>query len=115
MKLQIQGQQLRWRIDEAELATLLAGEPVGDTTGLPGARDWRRALQLVSGDAPCLQCDDDHWLLTLPRAPVERLAQSLPSRDGLSFALMLGNGTPLELRFDVDIRDSRRQRRPPEA
>lgn len=43
MKIQIEGQQLRFRIDEAELAELLAGahgrqrEPVAERAGV---RDW---------------------------------------------------------------------------
>ncbi|MNM78347.1 hypothetical protein D3C81_902450 [compost metagenome] len=50
--------------------------------------------------------------LVLPRGSVEDLAGRLPCRDGLAFALYLDDGTTLQLQFDVDVRDSVRQRGP---
>ncbi len=64
MKVQLQDQSVRLRLDEAELA----------------------------------------------RPAVEALAGRLPCRDGLPFEIALEDGSQLQLQFDVDVRDSVRQR-----
>lgn len=113
MKVQIQGQNLRWRVAEAELALLLGGSHVVDVSVLPGGLNWRRLIVLEAGADARLDISPDGWQLHLPRAAVAQLAENLPSREGLSFLLQLADGVPLALSFDVDVRDSRRQRRSP--
>lgn len=110
MKVQLQGQTLRLRIDEAELARLLDGAPVGNDTQWPDGRVERHELAL--GDAAAWRRDGDGWRVVLNDAEVRAFALRLPSRDGLSLTLPVFGGEPLELLFDVDVRDSVRQRRP---
>ena len=50
--------------------------------------------------------------LVLPRQEVELLAGRLPCRDGLGFGIALDDDSMLQLQFDVDVRDSMRQRGP---
>lgn len=102
MKVQQQGQALRLRIDEAELARLLAGEVVENATRWPDGRV--QAQRVVLAAATAWQRGDDGWCVQLPAAEVRALASRLPSRDGLGFAL---HG--LDLSFDVDVRDSARR------
>lgn len=113
MKLQIEGQHLRVRIGEEELARLLAGEPIDAHTHLAPGLDIGCRLALHGGDAARMGGQPGDWRIDLPDAAVRGLAARLPSRDGLSFPLPTGqpDGT-LTLLFDVDVRDSVRQRRP---
>lgn len=102
MKLQIGGRGLRVRIDEAELASLRAGEALAlaPRVGAHALVDLRVEL----GDAFAFDARDMALRLRLPRADVEAYAASLPRRDGLRFDLP-GDGA-LRLDFEVDVRDS---------
>ncbi|MBB5737780.1 hypothetical protein FHT09_003572 [Xanthomonas arboricola] len=118
MKIQIEAQQLRLRIDEAELAELLAGRTVENLSRLPsgeGARLLRHSVSLSDGDAAC-NCTAEHWQLSVPRNALEEHARQLPSREGLRFSFGTGAGhaeqTTLQVTFDVDVRDSARKRFP---
>ena len=109
MKIQLQDQTLRLRIDEAELAQLLAGAPVGNQTRWPDGHMERQ--QLVLGGNDGWQRDGDGWRVTLSDTEVRAFAARLPTRDGLSLTLPVPGGEPLQLLFDVDVRDSVRHRR----
>ncbi|MBB4132082.1 MULTISPECIES: hypothetical protein [unclassified Xanthomonas] len=118
MKIQLEGQHVRFRIDEAELAELLAGRRVENLSRLPsgqGARLVRHSVSLTGGHAAC-NCANDHWQLSVPRDALEAHARQLPSRDGLSFSFDAGAGhaepTVLHVSFDIDVRDSARKRFP---
>ncbi|MFK2905078.1 hypothetical protein ISP17_14035 [Dyella ginsengisoli] len=110
MKLQFDGQQLRVRIDEEELAVLLRGDAVDAATHAGDAFTLHCTLQLHAQaearmDGPAERCQ-----LHLPEQAVRELASRLPTRDGLQFALP--GATPantLALLFDVDVRDSARR------
>jgi len=110
MKVQLQEQTMRLRLDEAELATLLAGETVENLTRFGGSGGWGTAVSLHGGESAVLLDSGTDCRLVLPRGSVEDLAGRLPCRDGLSFALYLDDGATLQLQFDVDVRDSVRQR-----
>jgi hypothetical protein len=109
MKVQLQEQALRLRIDEAELARLLAGGTLENVTRWPDSRDERQRLAIATQHG--WRRSDDGWQVELADAAVRELAARLPSRDGLSFELALPGGGALEVLFDVDVRDSVRQRR----
>jgi hypothetical protein len=109
MKLQLDGQHLRLRIDEDELGVLLAGGTVEAATQLASALAIRCSLVLSS--QPQAQCAGapDHWQISLPGADVRELAGRLPTRDGLHFELAVAEGVTLALLFDIDVRDSARR------
>jgi len=116
MKIQIEAQQLRFRIDEAELAELLAGRTVDNTSTLPsgqGALLVRHCVNLTNGHAAC-SCDSGHWQLLVPRGLVEEHARQLPRREGLRFTFDTGEGRAdtmaLHVTLDIDVRDSARRR-----
>lgn len=111
MKLQIQAQHLRVRVDEDELAQLLAGEPVMEVTLFGDAFALMYRLRLASLTQPVLSGSADAWIIALPDADVREHAARLPTREGLRFQLSTGTDSdPLELLFDVDVRDSARRR-----
>ncbi len=110
MRIQYDVQQLRVRIDEDELAQLLAGTPLQATT--IASAHWRITARLHLHDQPAPRLDGDasDWTLHLPAADLRALAARLPSRDGLDYLLPVDNGDPLRLLVDVDVHDSRRRR-----
>ncbi len=112
MKLQIQSQHLRVRIDEDELAQLLAGETVVEVTLFGDAFAMMYRLRLMPWPHAALWGSSEWWTVALPEADVREHAARLPTREGLRFLLPTGTDSdPLELLFDVDVRDSVRRRR----
>ncbi|HET7663008.1 MAG TPA: hypothetical protein VFK31_05140 [Rhodanobacteraceae bacterium] len=108
MRVQQQNQSLRLRIDEAELARLLADDAVQNETCWPDGRIERQRLTLA--EQLDWQRDDDGWCVTLPASEVHTLAARLPSRDGLSWEMPVSGKEALRILFDVDVRDSTRKR-----
>lgn len=111
MKLQIETQSLRVRINEDELAMLLTERPVTSITRFSREMTLSCSLRAVPGAAARFSGQADAWLIDLPLGDVRAHAERLPTREGLLFALESGEGEPLELLFDVDVRDSVRHRR----
>ena len=112
MKLQIEAQKLRVRVDEEELARLLAGAPVESRTRFAAAFRMQVTLTLTPQADASLSGQPQAWLIGLPLAAVRGHAASLPNREGLQFTLASAVGElPLQLLFDVDVRDSARRRR----
>ena len=112
MKLQLQGQGVRLRVDEAELAQLLAGETVVNQTLLGSATGFSQSLLLGEDQAPALAVRDGGWQVTLPASAMAKYVETLPCRHALSFELDMGGGALLSLDFEVDVRDSMQARGP---
>jgi hypothetical protein len=108
MRVQLEAQTLRLRIDEAELAQLLAGSVAENRTQLPDGRTEIQQLRLASHLN--WQRHDATWHIGLPESDVRALSERLPSREGLHFDLSITGGGSLQVLFDVDVRDSTRQR-----
>lgn len=106
MKLQLQGQRMRLRLDEAELARLLAGEAIVNATELGQGARFCQSLSLHAATQPALQSTPGEWRVGLPDAAVRAYVQRLPCREALSFELDRGDGVSLWLHFEVDVRDS---------
>lgn len=114
MKVQMQDQSLRLRINEAELARLQSGDEVGNVTRLPGGAVSRQAVLLVDAEAPALVATGAGWVYQLPRELLQPYVARLPCRDGLLARLSVGgDGTELAVEFEVDVRDSVRSRGTP--
>lgn len=119
MKVQLQHQSVRIRLDEDELARLLAGDTLGNLTRFGTAPPWALLVALGEQDAAALVYEGHTPRIVLPAGLIRAYNERLPCRDGLSFALEHGHEL-LKLQFDVDVRDSVRQRgavrrRTPEA
>lgn len=110
MKLQIDNQHLRVRINEHELAQLLAGTPVTSCTQFADAFAQQCELSLGALDVASVTGESAAWRIQLPAGAVRDLAGRLPTRDGLSFVLGGAvESATLTLQFDVDVRDSARR------
>lgn len=110
MKLQISGQQWRLRVSEDELQQLRDGDALVSTSTLPGDAVFRFELALSPVSHASIGKDDKSWKILLPVAAVEAYVQRLPCREGVDFVLPGGMDEPLELAFEVDVRDSARRR-----
>lgn len=108
MRVQMEGQTLRLRVDEAELARLLSGGFAENCTLLPDGRAEIQRIRLA--DALAWQREDSIWNIDIPETDVRALSDRLPSRDGLRFDFRGSAAHPLEVLFDVDVRDSARRR-----
>lgn len=112
MKVQWQAQCLRLRLDEAELAQLQAGQGVENYTQLPGAQAHCMQVHKVDAAAAALVAIPDGWRVDLPALPLQAYVARLPCRDGLVFTLPVAAAAALTVEFEVDVRDSVRQRGP---
>jgi hypothetical protein len=109
MKVQLQQQSVRVRVDEDELARLLAGQTLSNLTRLGSAPPWALLIVLGAQDAATLDHECHAPRIVLPTGLITAYSERLPCRDGLSFILEQGH-EPVKLQFDVDVRDSIRQR-----
>lgn len=108
MKVQLQPGSLRVRLDEVELAALLAREPLRLRTAVGEAPLF--ALRVVLAPAFALEREaDGGWCLALPNDAVATYVATLPRRDALAFEAGVG-ASRLRVDFEVDARDSRRVR-----
>ena len=80
MKVQIQSQSVRLRIDENELAELLAGQWVTSRTDLGALGGFSCALQLHAGEQARLDGSVTALRFALPQEDVLALQQRLPCR-----------------------------------
>ena len=110
MKTQFRQQSLRLRVDEDELARLLAGATVANALQFGDGAGWSLALRLYAGAARVSATAGDCHV-ALPLDAVRELQARLPSREGLCFELPTGSGG-MQLQLDVDVRDSVRRRGP---
>lgn len=108
MKIQFRQQSLRLRVDEDELARLLAGETVTDTLRLGDGAGWSLALRLNAG-AAVISATAGDCQVALPIDAVRELQARLPSREGICFESSTGSDS-VRLQLDVDVRDSMRRR-----
>jgi hypothetical protein len=112
MKMQIEGQHLRVRIDEDELTRLLAGNVIQAHTQFAEAFAIDVSLYLTDTGTASVAGKAHAWQIALPQGDVREHADRLPTREGLRFVLATSVGEEaLTLLFDVDVRDSVRRRR----
>lgn len=104
MRIQQQGQILRLRISESELARLMKGKTLVESVYWPDGMAEHRHLRLGADFA--WQRRPDGWVVTLPESDVVQLVARLPSRQGLEFESPVPGAKALCVVFEVDVRDS---------
>ncbi len=111
MKIQLQEDQWRLRLDEDELAALCVGETITCRSRLPRGLSISFFLRAHDHTDATVRGESDGWHVDVPRAPVVELQSRLPDRDGLSFDLAHDPAVAFRLRLQVDVHDSKRRRR----
>lgn len=104
----MQGQRLRLRLQEDEFRALLDGVAACNRTRLPDGGEAVQEIHLAQ--AAAWHANGATWSIALPAESVRAYAQRLPTREGLHFTLDTAGSEPLEVLFDVDVRDSVKQR-----
>ena len=107
MKAQLQPDALRLRVDEDELARLLAGDTLRLQTHLRGRSLF--VLDLCVGATLDFSADGV-WRCVLPLPTLRAYADTLPRRDALGLYPDADDGASLRIDFEVDVRDSRKRR-----
>lgn len=106
MNVRFSDQALRCRIIRAELDRLLSGRAVALEVVLP--RDHRLRINVRPAAVGPWQLDSDPtgiWL-TIPRADLESLSESLPSKEGIEQSFDTSNGGSVRVSFEIDVRRS---------
>ena len=104
MNVRFSSSAVRCRVSREEFDSLLVGRSVSLEVALPRNHAFR--LSVRPGVMGGWQFDSDPtgmWL-TIPRAQLESLAQSLPSREGIEQAFDLNGGGQVQVSFEVDVR-----------
>jgi hypothetical protein len=110
MNVRLQGDQLRFRISPDEMEQLLKGQPLVERTYLPGGQQLLYSA-VADGDIASIRLTSltGGFILHVPSPALQRLAESLPSRSGITAIQALENGHVLSLAFEVDVRPRRRE------
>jgi hypothetical protein len=109
MRVQMNGQSLRLRLQDAEFEALLAGDVVENRTTWPDGSQLTQ--QLCSGTHADVRARPGLWQFILPDDALRAYRDRLPTRESLRW--QLGEGAAaLELHFDVDVRDHVRHHPP---
>jgi hypothetical protein len=96
---------LRVRVTRAELDALLSSRAVDLHLELPRNHIFRINVRPAVIGGWRLESDPTGIWISIPRADLEALSQSLPSREGLEHAFELASDRSVQVSFEVDIRE----------
>jgi hypothetical protein len=96
---------VRCRVKRGELAKLLAGRALTLEVSLPRDHAFRLSVRPSSLAQWQLESDPTGLWLTIPTTELQKLAESLPSREGLTHAFELTDGGSVVFSFEVDVKD----------
>jgi hypothetical protein len=105
MNIKLSSGELRLRIARRELDTLLSSRAISLHVELPRNHAFRVNVRPAAIGGWLLESDPTGVWITIPRAELEALSQSLPNRDGLEHSFELANGGSVAVIFEVDIRE----------
>ncbi|HEY6644685.1 DUF7009 family protein [Povalibacter sp.] len=104
MNIRLATGAVRLRIDRSELGTLLSSRALTLEVALPRNHTFRVNVRPTPVGGWALDSDPTGLWVTIPRAELEALSQSLPSRSGLEHAFELANGGSVLVSFEVDVK-----------
>lgn len=111
MRVQLENDTIRVRVDEDELDVLLQGGALSGSTAFGQVFTMRYAFDATPASVCGLSGDASAWRIGVPHADLEALKLSLPNKDGLFFEIPGHESVATTVRFDVDVKDSLRRRR----
>lgn len=95
---------LRCRVNQAELESLLVGRAVALEVALPRHHTFRLNVRPAAVGGWGLESDPTGMWITIPRAELESLSQSLPSKEGIEKSFDVDSGSQVNVSFEVDLR-----------
>ncbi|HLS80416.1 MAG TPA: hypothetical protein VK025_03330 [Steroidobacter sp.] len=104
MNVRFSNQGLRCRTSRSELDRLLAGRAVELELALPRDHVFRFSVRPTTLSNWSLETDPTGVWLTIPRAELEALAESLPRKEGLQQTFDASNGASVAVAFEVDLK-----------
>lgn len=104
MNIRLAQGAVRIRVSRAEFDTLLSSRALTLEVALPRNHVFRVNVRPAAIGNWSLDSDPTGLWLTIPRAELETLAQSLPSRDGLEHAFELASDGSVLVSFEVDVK-----------
>jgi hypothetical protein len=111
MRVQLENDTIRVRIDEDELAELLDNVALMGSTAFGRAFTMRYAIDATNGPACVLDGNAHEWRLEVPLAHLAELKARLPAKDGLVYDIPGNDTVATTVVLDVDIKDSLKRRR----
>ncbi len=111
MNLRIEEQCFRFRISKEELKKLLAGEALKQKSIL--SESSILIINIISKtqtDILSLVFVNNHMTLSVQKAAIEDLYNTLPSREGIQSSQDVRNEQALQLILEVDIRTQKRRK-----
>ncbi len=96
---------VRIRIARGELDTLLSSRALKLEVALPRNHTFRINVRPTPIGGWALDSDPTGLWVTIPRAELETLAQSLPNRDGLEHSFELASDGSVLVSFEVDVKN----------
>lgn len=107
MNIKFSDGAVRCRVTRAELDSLLSSRAIALEVALPRDHAFRVSIRPAAVGGWLLQSDPTGLWITIPRAELEALSQSLPSREGIEKDFELASGGSVKVSFQVDMRQKR--------
>jgi hypothetical protein len=111
VRVQLENDTVRIRIDEDELAAVLGGAVLKGSTCFGTVFLMRYSLQADAGGHCSVEGRANAWRVKVPTTDLAGLKSRLPSKEGLVFDLRENGQVTTTVRVDVDVKDSLRRRR----
>jgi hypothetical protein len=104
MNIKFSSDAVRCRVSRAELDRLLSGRAIALEVPLPRNHVFRANVWPGAMDGWQLESDPTGIWITIPKAELQTLAESLPSKEGIEQEFEAMDGT-VKVSFEVDVRD----------
>jgi hypothetical protein len=109
MNIKFSDDAVRCRVSRGELDRLLAGRAVALEVPLPRNHLFRANVWPGAMSGWQLESDPTGIWITIPKAELQALAESLPSKEGIEQEFDTATEGKVKISFEVDVRDSARE------
>ena len=108
MNIKFSDGAVRCRVSRAELDRLLSGRAVALEVQLPRNHAFRANVWPGAMAGWQLESDPTGIWITIPKAELQALSESLPSKEGIEQEFDATEGK-VKVSFEVDVRESRKE------
>jgi hypothetical protein len=104
MNIKFSDESVRCRVSRAELDRLLTGRSVALQVQLPKSHVFRASVWPGAMAGWQLESDPTGIWITIPKAELQALAESLPSKEGIEHEFDTATEGMVKISFEVDVR-----------